>query len=262
MLVPILLYHSISDNVAPGYKKWALSPSLFSAHLSYLRSAGYTPLTVTQLVELVTTGDKLIPVRPLILTFDGGLADFYNSALPILVQHEFVATLFVTTGWIGGVSEWLAPLGEGGRAMMNWTQIAKLPMVGIEVGAHTHTHPQLDMISHAEARYEIERSKTILEQKLGRRVESFAYPNGYYTRSVRDLVQEAGFLSACTVKPAFSRASEDLFALARLTITGDTDVERLSKLLSGQELPVISVQERVQTTMWRLFRRSQKWLPL
>lgn len=262
MLVPILLYHSISDNADPGYRKWSLSPQLFSAHLSYLRSAGYTPLTVTQFVELITSGDKLIPVRPIVLTFDGGQADFYHSALPILVQHEFVATLYVVTGYIGGVSQWLSPTGAGSPAMMSWTQIAKLPMVGIEVGAHTHTHPQLDTLAYAEARYEIVRSKTILEQKLGRRVASFAYPDGYYTQNIRNLVQEAGFLSACTTKQALSSASADPFTLSRLTITADMDVEHLRQLLNGQSLSTSFLQERVQAQMSRFLRRSQKWLTL
>lgn len=261
MVVPILLYHSIAEVVAPQFQKWALSPQLLAAHLDYLQSAGYTPLTVSQLTQIMTDDTSYIPVRPIVLTFDDGLADFYTGALPLLVQHEFVATLYTPTGYIGGVSEWLAPYGEGARPMMSWTQIAKLPMVGIEIGAHTHSHRPLDTLPISEARYEIVRSKTILEQKLGRRVTTFAYPQGYYNEQVRGLVKEAGFTSACATKHALSATYDDRFSLARISITNTTDVPTLVRLLAGEGLQVAPQREALQTKVWRLVRRSRNLHP-
>jgi peptidoglycan/xylan/chitin deacetylase (PgdA/CDA1 family) len=261
MVVPILLYHSIADEVSPLYRKWAVSPQQLAAHLGYLSSAGYTPLTVSQLTQIITDENSYIPVRPIVLTFDDGLADFYTGALPLLVQHEFVATLYVPTGYVGGVSEWLAANGEGTRPMMSWTQIVKLPMVGIEVGSHAHTHRQLDTLPISEARYEIARSKTILEQKLGRRVMTFAYPQGYYSWRERELVKEAGFTSACATKQALSATHDDRFSLARIEISNNIDVAGLTRLLSGAGLAVAPQREAIRTKVWRLVRRSRNLHP-
>src|SRR5690606_3594216 len=121
--VPILLYHSIADTVSPGFQTWSVSPAKFADHMKYLRDHDYTPVTVTSLIEAMQTPEPTLPTRPVVITFDDGLEDFYTDALPILTQAGFVSTLYITTGYIGKTSEWLTPEGEGNRPMMTWEQI-------------------------------------------------------------------------------------------------------------------------------------------
>ncbi len=85
-----------------------------------------------------------------------------------------------------------------GRRAMSDEEIAQLAAGGlIEVGAHTHTHPNLAAQPAAAQREEIAMSKRRLEGVLGRPVESFAYPFGLHTTETVDLVREAGFARAC-----------------------------------------------------------------
>src|SRR5690606_17897070 len=116
-----------------------------------------------------------LPAKAIAITFDDGLADFGRHALPLLERFGFASTLFVTTGHVGGTARWLADLGEGERPMLGWDDIAGLPQRNVEVGAHTHTHPQLDLLSLVDARQEIEQSKALLEAHIGRKIQSFAY---------------------------------------------------------------------------------------
>jgi peptidoglycan/xylan/chitin deacetylase (PgdA/CDA1 family) len=226
--------------------------------MAYLSEQRYTPITVTQLVQAMTDRTAHLPGRPVVLTFDDGFADFYTAALSILKSHNFVATLFVTTGFIGHTSHWLSRAGEGERSMLNWEQVAEISDSGIECGAHSHSHPHLDILSPAAAWDEITRCKTELEQHLGRRAATFAYPHGYYSPTVRRLVQQAGYSSACAVKHAMSGITDDPFALARIIVAADTDVEGLGKLLTDRELPIAPLRERVRTRAWRLVRRLSK----
>ncbi len=105
--------------------------------------------------------------------------------------------------------------------MMRPDQVVALHGAGMQIGAHTVTHPILARLSAEEARAEIERSKAVLEEMLGRRVGLFAYPNGrpgtdYDADSVR-LVRQAGFDAAVSTAWGSNRADTDTFQLARFT---------------------------------------------
>lgn len=255
--VPILLYHSIATEVAAPFRPWAVSPTHFAAQLAYLREHRYTPLSISQLILL--RGARL-PERPVAVTFADGFADFYTDALPLLERYGCPVTLYLTTAYIGGTSRWLSAEGEGERPMLSWAQVRSLPERGVECGAHTCTHPQLDTLSAARAWGEVVGSKGALEQQLGRSVNSFAYPHGYHSGLVKRLVQEAGFNSACAVKHAMSTPTDDLFALARIIVSADTELNTFARLLAGHELPIAPQREDWRTKGWRLARRSARLL--
>jgi peptidoglycan/xylan/chitin deacetylase (PgdA/CDA1 family) len=256
-LIPILLYHSIAENVAPDYRRWAVTPAAFAAQLAYLRQEGYHALTVTELAHCLTTSPATLPTKPVVITFDDGLADFYTGALPLLQDYGFPATLYITTGYVEGKSRWLTAVGEGERTMMSWAQIAELPAHAIECGAHTHSHPQLDTLPRRQADYEIHHSKRLLEEKLGRPVTSFAYPHGYHDKAVQQMVRDAGFTAACGVKDAISRPDDDRFGLARIIVAGDTSLPHFANLLVGRGIALAPSYERLATKVWRLVRQRQ-----
>src|ERR1019366_557744 len=110
--IPILMYHSISDQAAPKFKRFAVAPSLFKEHMTYLHQHAYTPVTVTQLIQAVSQAHSRLPEKSVLITFDDGFSDFYSEALPILKQYNFVATLYIVTAFINETSRWLQKEGE------------------------------------------------------------------------------------------------------------------------------------------------------
>lgn len=257
--IPILLYHSVSDAASPSYRPWAVRPERFAEQLRHLRDHGYTALSVSQLARLIRQPDSL-PRRPVVITFDDGLADFYTGALPALQRYELPATLYVTTDYIGQTSRWLDHAGEGERPMLSWRQLSKLEDLGVECGAHTQRHLELDTLSLEKARSEILGSKRSLEDRLERPVSSFAYPHGYHSAAVKNMVRQVGFASACAVKHALSSPKDDLLALSRVVIYADTDMAMFEGLLEGNGLEVAPQREKWRTKGWRLYRRSKAQL--
>ena len=251
--VPVLLYHSVNDDPPGRFGPYAVSRRQFAAHLDELVARDVTTLTVGQLLAARAAGTAL-PERPAVCTFDDGVAAY---AWPELAARGLAATLYVTTGTLDGTSDWLAPLGAGGQRMLSRRQVRELAAQGCEMGAHSVTHPELDCVPAAVARREIEQSRTTLEQILGTAVTSFAYPHGYHDARVKELVVEAGYASAAAVKNALSPADDDVFALARVTVTADVDLDRFTDTLAGSGVPVGRAGERLRTKVWRQARRRR-----
>ncbi|HXF46700.1 MAG TPA: polysaccharide deacetylase family protein [Burkholderiaceae bacterium] len=105
--------------------------------------------------------------------------------------------------------------------MMRAEQVARLAASGMDIGAHTVTHPILARLSLAQAREEIESSKAALESIVGRRVALFAYPNGVPQQDYRaehvELVRTAGFDAAVCTAWGVARPGADPFQLPRFT---------------------------------------------
>lgn len=97
----------------------------------------------------------------------------------------------------------------------------------------------------------------MLQQLLGRPIDSFAYPHGYYDRTVRQLVVDAGYTSAAAVKNALSPPDDDVFALSRVTVLADFDLGRLVGALVGLGVPFGPPGERLRTRLWRQARRMK-----
>ena len=96
-LVPVLTYHSVSDDPPEPIRRWSVTPARLRTHLTALRHAGFTGLTVTELLACYR-GTRTLPERPVVLTFDDGYEDFLLEALPALTDAGFPSTLYASSG--------------------------------------------------------------------------------------------------------------------------------------------------------------------
>ena len=252
--IPILLYHCISDDPPAWIRPFAVTPQTFRRHLDLIVENGASALRVSDHVAAMAAVES--PPRPVVLiTFDDGMADFETEAAPALADAGLTATLYVTTGFLDDAASPAGVRPDG--PWLDSRAVVDLHAHGIEIGAHSHTHPHLDTLSATDAHDEIARPKGILEEILGAPVRSFAYPHGYSSRSIRAQVRDCGYTSACAVKNALSHPSDDAFALARLTIGSDTSLTELEDWLQGRGAPTASRQEHVRTRAWRVYRRGR-----
>jgi peptidoglycan/xylan/chitin deacetylase (PgdA/CDA1 family) len=225
--VPILMYHSISEEAAPRFRPYAVTPRHFSEHMTALDEGGFTPVTVTGFCDLTRSESPVWPERPVVITFDDAFRDFRETALGALLDHGFPATLYVPTSYVGATSRWLAREGEATRPMLTWSALEEVARAGIEVGSHTQTHPQLDLLPMAAVETQLLESKHELEQRLQSSVTTFAYPFGYWSRPVRQLVEQAGYSSACAVRDLCATSQDDVFTLGRFTVPYGMDADEL-----------------------------------
>ena len=253
--VPVLMYHSIDTEATPAFSPYITSPSVLRAHLDYLADSGYTTLTVEALAHARSSGE-ILPERPVVLTFDDGFRDFHEQALGELADRGMTATLFVPTGYIGATTKWLKGCGEESRPMLSWNALREVSAAGVEVAAHSHTHPELDRVSYARASEEARDSRKRLEDTLGSAIEGFAYPYGYWNRRVRTAVRSAGYSYACEVGELTSSSWDDRLAIPRHSVNNATDLQAFGRLLRrspSRQARVLAVAKRV---VWRAARSA------
>jgi peptidoglycan/xylan/chitin deacetylase (PgdA/CDA1 family) len=231
--VPVLMYHALSPACTSGFGRWTLAPDRFESHLGYLSQEGYHAITVAELAERRRRGALDPSARLVVLTFDDAYADFLDVAMPALQRYGMTATLFVPTGYVGGHSGWMYGEGEGGREVLSWPELGTISRLGVEIGAHSHTHPELDTLPPRAQAEEARLPKLLLERRLGLPVSSFAYPFGLYDRQVREAVAAAGYTAACTMNSWAATSGDHLLEVPRVAVFHDTDVASLAARLAA-----------------------------
>jgi peptidoglycan/xylan/chitin deacetylase (PgdA/CDA1 family) len=113
--------------------------------------------------------------------------------------------------------------------MMNWNEILSLSESDLfTIGAHTMTHPILSRLSHDDASFEIISSKSVLEDKIGKSVDYFAYPNGR-VEDIGDfapsIVAASGYKAACTMNPGLNDSNADVFGLKRINVDMEMSID-------------------------------------
>jgi peptidoglycan/xylan/chitin deacetylase (PgdA/CDA1 family) len=247
LMIPVLLYHSVSDRSAPGGSWGAVSRAQFEAHLDVIAASRRDSLTISALAAMLR-GERPLVERPIVITFDDGYSDTYE-AVEALRARGLCSTVYVTTGEVGREDR-LSP-----------EQIASLAdLPGVELGAHAVRHRRLDELDEAELEDEVTRSKRELARLASRSVDSFSYPHGAYDGRVRNAVIGAGYRSATSVKNAVSHLDDDPFAIARFTVTAGTSTQRITQVLQGKGAPMAWAGQRVRTRVYRVARRARRRL--
>lgn len=103
-------------------------------------------------------------------------------------------------------------------SMMTWNQVIEMSRNGMEIGAHTVSHPLLTFENDATVERELRASKQTLEQQVGKSIRSFAYPNGDCDPRVRSYVEHAGYECAFTTRPGWYSQREDPYTIHRILV--------------------------------------------
>lgn len=275
--VPVLCYHYLRDKSDPlrllrvfGYvvlslpllndtELWTTSVTEFERQMEYLKTHGYHSVTLDELYEW-QLGQRELPSKPIVITFDDGEESAYDLALPVLSRTGFRASLFVVTSKVG--THW-----DGVRCL-DWDRLRELSESGVfRIESHSHDmHYKVDADGasrpvfiaasahgfkpggYAEweqaARSDLERSRAEIEHYIGRAPSFLAWPYGAATPELDRIAQEAGFSSTCTLR-ARPNARATMAAgsgtvpleISRYTITPRTSLRVFRSMLEGTYRP-------------------------
>jgi peptidoglycan/xylan/chitin deacetylase (PgdA/CDA1 family) len=167
----VLYYHELSDVRSP----LAVSPKLFSEHMTVLSECRAEVLTAGELVEALDAGP--LPPRTVVITFDDCFAAAVCEAHAILGAAGFRATFYAVAGHLGGDNRWpTQPAGAPVAPLASADDLAALAADGHEIGSHGWTHAPLDR--PADLTREIVDSRKSLAAATRAEIRTFAYPYG------------------------------------------------------------------------------------
>lgn len=222
--VPILCYHRLGT----GVSKMTISPAGFEAQMAWLVRNDYRVVRLADLPGFLA-GQRPLPPRAVVLTFDDGYESFHRHAYPVLKKYGLPATVFVYTDFLGG-----------GDAL-TWPQMQEMLASGlVDVQSHSKSHRNLTerLPGESEDRYranldaEMRVPRDLLERRLPPlKVRHLAYPFGDADEAVVDSAVRHGFELAATVVPGGNAFFAQPLMLRRTMIFGDMNLDAFKSRL-------------------------------
>ena len=225
----ILFYHRVADDHP---NPWTMSRQDFLEQIDWFQDN----FDIVSLEECQHRLLKRGNHRPtLAITFDDGYAENCEYALPLLVERRIPATYFVTTHHTSNQQPFPHDVERGCPLPTNTIEsLMAMDRAGIEIGAHTRTHPDLGKVTDERVLVdEVVAASIELEAMIGSRVRYFAFPFGQshnLNAKVFGMLREAGFLGVCSAYGGWNEVGEDPFHLQRMH--GDPNMQRMKNWLT------------------------------
>lgn len=254
--------HNVRESFVAEPEPTALDERTVADFFSWLRSAGYHPVSLQQIVD-ARAGGKSLPARAVLLSFDDGYESFYSKVYPLLKQFNYPAVMALVTGWLE-VPPGQIVAGYGAQtplrreAFITWEQAREMAASGlVEYASHgdaIHTgvpgNPQGNLqpaaVTHrydsSTGRYEddaawiarveadLRRSRGLIEQRTGARVRAMVWPYGAYNKAALRAADRAGMPITLTLDEGPNTPDVPLQTIRRGLATYDIAVPEYALL--------------------------------
>jgi peptidoglycan/xylan/chitin deacetylase (PgdA/CDA1 family)/glycosyltransferase involved in cell wall biosynthesis len=218
----VLAWHAIRDLAGTPHARLGVAPERFRRQLATLARAGFRFVSAEEVVALVA-GAGGVPRGAVLLTFDDAYDDLASAALPILAERRAPAASFAVSAHVGGTNAWDERLGLPALRLADAAQLRAAAAAGVEIGAHSRTHPALDRLEPEALGDELAGAADELAALGLPRPRLLAWPYGRSGARERAAARAAGYAVAFTTEPGRVEPGSDPYALPRIEI-GPRDV--------------------------------------
>lgn len=248
----VISYHEIVDPKEALIPAYAVSPTMFVRHIDWLRNNGFNFVNVDQIIA-ANRGERSLPPKAVLLTFDDGYQSVANNAWPMLRMLGIPSVHAVVTRW----QESADSVDFDGKsiprsAFMSWEQLSAMRATGlVEIASHSHdlhrgivSNPQgnLQPATTARAfdplarRYETEksfvqrvtadlkRSSTIIARRTGQRPRVIVWPYGKYNVVAEEAANAAGMILGLTLDDGGNSGAVPPMRLRRILVERSMDI--------------------------------------
>ncbi len=261
----IMSYHDVRIKQSDLPDDLGVSVSQLAGHFAWFKHEGFKVVSLDDVLA-AQRGDRPLPEKALLLTFDDGLASVYDSVLPLLQVFKYPALIALVGSWLEEDSKFPLRYGrvEVGRgAFLSNEQLralAKSPL--IEFASHSYdlhrgmlandnqqtqpaavvrvwdsrlrareTGPEYERRIREDLRASVES----IERLTGKKPRAMVWPFGEFTGSGARIASELGMSVGMTLTEGRNTVPGALSGLKRNLVSTRTDLSRLAVMLSERE---------------------------
>jgi peptidoglycan/xylan/chitin deacetylase (PgdA/CDA1 family) len=228
--VPILLYHRLGPAVTDDM---TVTTAVVESQLKLIQERNWRVISLSTLLAAYTEPEAPPLERSVVIVADDGHRSVYSDLFPLMKRYNIPVTLFI---YPSAISNPYAPYA------MSWEQLAEMKASGLaDIQSHTFWHPNFNTEKKrlAPAAYEkfvqeqLGKSKAVLDQKLGLKVDLLAWPFGIHDADLEQAAEKAGYVAAFTIDRRPVTRMDKRMALPRFIVTDLDRGSRFENLLAG-----------------------------
>lgn len=217
----------------------SIEPELFKKHIEYLKKPGKN-FKIIDAEEAITNlrasseqgQQNFYPKRHVVITFDDPWRSIYTTGRELFKKYDLPVTLFINTNDVGS-----------SKNHMTWKQINEMlydESSKVKIGCHSHKHANMPSeMTVAEMRKDLQTCIDTIKEKTGFTPKLFAYPYGEYSKELRDLVEEMGFIGAFAQYSGVMHESSDPYIYPRFPMNDHYGtVKKAVALVKFNSLPM------------------------
>lgn len=209
--IPVLVYHRFDPDKASAM---TVRMATFRAQLDWLKQHGYRIVALKQAL-----GDLAGPEeggREVVITVDDGNRSVYTQLYPLIRAQRLPVTLFIYPSAISNASY-----------ALTWDQLREMQTSGlVDIQSHTYWHPnfKVERRKRADDDYkafvnmQLTKSRSVLEAKLGGKIDLLAWPYGIVDGNLEAAATKAGYRFAFAYSGGSMRPGQDSLALPRIPV--------------------------------------------
>ncbi len=191
--------------------------SVFNFQLQYLKDRGYHFISLARYVDYRLGKAAPPPPRSVVITIDDGNESVYTRALPVIEKYKIPVTLFIYPSAISNASY-----------ALTWKQLRVLKATGLfNIQSHTYWHPNFNADKkrltpaqyNKSVNFQLQRSREVLDKKLGIHVTMLAWPYGIYNPGLIRAAKQAGYQAAFALNGRHAGDDDSIMAIPRYLVS-------------------------------------------